>query len=108
MGGRGDIRIKIQCTAQGELSLAGISVRGFQLVRVPRVWDDPDRRDAEKGNAKELARLALRFKQALEECSSSIAELGNWIRYSPPPPEAKPLEPWIDDEEEDAGPETIH
>ncbi len=108
MGGRGDIEVKIQVTAQGELSLAGVSVRGFQLVRVPRVWDDPDRRDTEKGNANELARLAMRFKQALEDWGSSIAELGNWIRYSPPPPEAKPLEPWFDDEEEDAGPETIH
>ena len=42
--------------------------------------------------------------------SDSVAELGNWIRYSPPPPEAKRLEPWFEDEEEEeeGGPETIH
>ena len=30
------------------------------------------------------------------------------IRYSPPPPEAKRLEPWFEDEEEEGGPETNH
>ena len=90
------------------LSLAGISVSAFQLVRVPRIWDDPGRREAEKGNSAELSRLARRFKEALDGWVSSVAELGNWIRYSPPPPEAKRLEPWFEDDEEEDGPETIH
>jgi hypothetical protein len=50
----------------------------------------------------------LRFKMALEHWISSVAELGRWIRYSPPLPEAKQLEPWFEDEEEEGGPETIH
>ncbi len=108
MGGSEGVKFEVQCKTQEELSLAGAWVSAFQLVRVPRVWDDPDRRDAEKGNSKELARLARRFKMALEEWISSVVELGNWIRYSPPPPEAKPLEPWFEDEEENGGPETIH
>jgi len=107
-GGRENVKIKAQCTAQGELSLTGVSVSAFQVVRVPRAWDDPDRRDAEKSIGKELARLALRFKMALQEWTSKVGELGNWVRYSPPPPEAKPLEPWFEDEEEEGGPKTIH
>lgn len=107
LGGRKEVSIETQCKPQGELSLAGISVSAFQLVRVPRVWDDPGRREAEKGNSEELARLAWRFKEALDEWIGSVAELGNWIRYSPPPPEGKRLEPWFEDEEE-GGPETIH
>jgi hypothetical protein len=80
-------------------------------VRVPRVWDDPGRRDAEKGAATELARLAQRFKNANDEWAESVAELGRWIRYAPPSPEAKRLEPQFEDddeEKEDGGPETIH
>jgi hypothetical protein len=46
--------------------------------------------------------------KALQKWISSVAEPGNWIRYSPPPPEAKPLEPWFKYEEEESGPETIH
>ena len=30
---------------------------------MPRVWDDPERREAESGNGKELARPAGRFKE---------------------------------------------
>lgn len=106
-GGRDDVKVTIQCKAQGEVSFTATSVSAFRLVRVPRVWDDPDRRNVEKGNSEELARFALRFKVAMEEWISSIAELGNWIRYSPPPPEAKPIEPWFEDEEE-GGAETTH
>jgi len=110
MGSREEAKIEAKCKAEGDLSLAGISVSAFQLVRAPRVWDDPGRREAEKGNGKEVARVAWRFKEALDEWISSVAELGNWIRYSPPPPEAKRLEPWFEDEEEEeeGGPETIH
>ena len=108
MGCPEDAKLEVQCKPEGDLSLTGVSVSAFQLVQVPRVWDDPARRDAEKGNSKELARLSQRFKMALEEWISSVAELGNWIRYTPPPPEAKPLEPWFEDEEENGGAETIH
>lgn len=86
-----------------------MSVSGFRLVRVPRIWDDPERRDAEKGIGEELARLAWRFKNAFDGWTESVAELATWIRYSPPPPGAKPVEPWFENEEEDdGGPETIH
>ena len=108
LGGREEVDIEARCNAGGVLSLMGVSVAGFRLVRVPRLWDDPDRRKAEKGAAVELARLAERFKNAMDEWTRSITELASWIRYAPPPPEAKRVEPWFEDQEEDRGPGTIH
>jgi hypothetical protein len=40
-----------------------------------------------------------------------VSELATWIRYSPPPPGAKPVAPCFDDsseDDEDSGPETAH
>jgi hypothetical protein len=110
MGGRAEVETEVRCNAEGVLSLKGVSVSGFRLVPVPRVWDDPDRRKAEKDIGEELARLARRFKDALDEWTRSVAELATWIRYSPPPQGAKRVEPWFEDEDgdEDDGPETIH
>jgi hypothetical protein len=111
LGGLGELEIHTRCDAAGVLSILRISIAGFRLVRVPRVWDDPDRCRAEKGASAELARLAQRFKNAINEWAGSIAELERWIRYTPPPPEAKRVEPWFSDEDEgheDGGPEMIH
>ncbi len=108
LGGREEPRLETQCRVPGGLSLTGISVSGFQMVRIPRHWDDPDRREAEKDNSKELSRVAWQFRQALDEWTKSVVELGNWIRYSPPPPNTKRVEPWFEDEEDDNGSETIH
>lgn len=46
----------------------------------------------------------------MDEWIRSVAELARWIRYAPPPSDAKRVEPWFEDEEEeqDGGPETIH
>jgi len=75
------------------------------------MWDDPDRRDAEKGTAKELSKLAQKFKYLLDEWRISIAELAKWIRYTPPPADAiqveQPFEE-LEDEDGEDGPETIH
>jgi hypothetical protein len=48
------------------------------------------------------------FESRKEVGPTSAKKNGNWIRYSPPPPEAKRLEPWFEDEGEDDEPETIH
>jgi hypothetical protein len=108
MGGREEPRIETQCREPGGLSLTGISVSAFQMARIPRDWDDPDRRKVEKVNSEELSRIARHFRQAFDEWTKSVVELGNWIRYSPPPPDTKRLEPWFEDEEDDNEPGTIH
>jgi hypothetical protein len=78
------------------------------VIRVTRVRDDPERREAERDAADELARLAA-FR-ALDEWTESVSQLATWVRYALPPPNAKPIEPWFDDqsEDDDGGPETIH
>lgn len=107
LGGREEV--KVRCKAGTPLSLDGLSVSGFRIVEVPRIWDDPERRSREKGIDRELARLAKRFNQAFVAWTDSLAELATWIRYSPPLPDAKPLQPRVENEEEEnGGPETIH
>jgi hypothetical protein len=111
LGALEELRIESRCDSSGRLSIAGVSIAGFRMIRLPRVWDDPDRRDAEKSAAAELARLAEKFKYSLEEWRTAIAELSRWIRYTPPPADASQVEPLIDDQEdedESGGPETIH
>ena len=111
LGWLDEIDIATKCNSAGVLSVKGLSIAGFRMVRVPRVWDDPDRRDAEKGAAAELSRLAQKFKYSLDEWSKSIAELARWIRYTPPPLETKRVAPPFEDQEdenEEDGPGTIH
>jgi hypothetical protein len=38
--------------------LTGLAISGFRMVQVPRVWDDPERRQAERDAADELTHLA--------------------------------------------------
>ncbi|HSW40547.1 MAG TPA: hypothetical protein VLL97_13750 [Acidobacteriota bacterium] len=109
MGAREDIRIEVNCAPDGSLCLEGLSVAGFRIVWLPRVWDDPDRQQAEKGIGDQLDRLAGLFESALERWTGSVAELVKWMRYAPPPSEASHLEPQIRiDDEEDNGPGTVH
>jgi hypothetical protein len=110
LGALDEVSIESRCDSAGRLSIAGISIAGFRMVRAPRVWDDPDRRDAEKGGAAELSRLAQKFRYSLEEWLAGIAELARWIRYTPPPADAKEIEPPFEEQEDEdeGGPETIH
>jgi hypothetical protein len=107
-GGVNDVEIQTQCRAEGALSLSGLSISGFRLVRIPRVWDDPQRREREKDISEELTGLAHRFRDAHDEWTKSVADLATWIRYSPPPGDARAIEPRFEDESEGGGPESIH
>ena len=105
-GARDEITVEARSIPDGTMSLTGLSVSGFRLVRLPRVWDDPARRVKEKDSDDELAQLAARFKGAIDEWIRGLADLARWIQYSPPAPGSKPAEPSFDDDIEDA--ETIH
>lgn len=73
------------------------------------MWDDPRRQRTERNIDEELASLAGRWNNAVKEWVASVADLAKWIRYSPPPPGTRPIEPWFENEEEDDdGSETIH
>jgi hypothetical protein len=110
VGGHGDLEVHAHCKPDGLVFLAAVEISGFRIVRVPRVWDSPERRQAEKDPREELGRLARQFRTALDDWTKSVSELESWIQYSPPPPETKPVEPWFDDqsEDDDSGPETTH
>lgn len=111
MGGHGGVEVQAHCKLDGVVSLTAVAISGFRTVHVPRVWDSPERRKAERDPRDELGRLARRFKTALDEWTKSVSELATWIRYSPPALGAKPVEPWFDDQSEDDdddGPETTH
>lgn len=111
LGAHGDVEVQAHCTSDGVVSLKAVAISGFRMVPVPRVWDDPERRDAEKNPRDDLGRLARRFKTALDEWTASVSELATWIRYSPPPPGSRPVEPRVEDPSEDnddGGPEITH
>jgi len=109
LGGHGDLEVQARCSPDGLVSLSAVTISGFRMVRVPRVWDSPERRAAEADSNRELGRLARTFKTALDAWTESVSALATWIRYSPPPPDAKPVEPWFDNEpDDDGGPETMH
>ena len=113
LGGHGDLEVQAHCKPDGVVSLKSLAISGFLTIRVPRVWDDSERRVAERDPRDELGRLARRFKTAtaLDEWTKSVSELATWIRYSPPPQGAKPVEPWFDDraeDDDDGGLETTH
>jgi hypothetical protein len=108
LGGHGGVEVQARCERDGVVSLEAVTISGFRTIHLPRVWDDPDRREAERDPHGDLHALARTFKTAFDEWTKSVSELATWIRYSPPPPGAKPVEPWFDDEteEDDGGPET--
>lgn len=110
LGASGALEVQVHSKPDGILSLNSVAISGFRIVHLPRVWDDSERRGAERSSQAELGRLARTFKATFDEWTKSVSELATWIRYSPPPPGAKPIEPWFDDqtEDEDGGPETIH
>lgn len=110
LGGHGDLEMQAHCGPDGLVSLSAVAISGFRMVRVPRVWDSPERRAAEADSRRELGRLARTCKTALDDWTESMGALATWIRYSPPVPGAKPIEPWFGDESEDDdnGPETMH
>ena len=111
LGGRRDLEVLVHLKPDGLASLSGVKISGFRIVRVPRVWDDPDRRETERSPAVELDSLAWTFRATFDEWTKTVSELATWIRYSPPPPGAKLVEPWFEDQsedDEDGGPETIH
>jgi hypothetical protein len=61
---QGDPELKVTCTASGDLRLESVKLRVFELVTLPRRWDDPDR-EIDDGPLDQLAMMARRVKAAL-------------------------------------------
>ena len=105
LGAHEDLDVQARCQPDGVVSLQGLAISGFRIIHLPRVWDDPERRKAEKDPHGELDRLARTFKTTLDEWTKSLSELAAWIRYSPPAPGAKPI---AEDGDNGGGPKTIN
>jgi hypothetical protein len=69
-----DPAIRVVCDPAGALRLVGVSVAAFQLVRVPRRWDDPDRDPDEPPHA-QLAAMLRRLKAALHAFGEALDHL---------------------------------
>jgi hypothetical protein len=112
LGAHEDVDVQARCQPDGVVSLKGLAISGFRIVHIPRVWDDAERRRAEKEPYAELDQLARTFKTTFDEWTKSVSELSAWLRYSPPAAGAKPIEPWFEelheDDDNDGGPETIN
>ena len=111
LGGHGGLEVHTHCKPDGVVSLTALAISGFRMVCVPRVWDSPERREAERDPREELGRLARRCETALDVWTTRVSELATWIRYSPPPPGVKPVGPWFDDpyeDDDDGGATTTH
>jgi hypothetical protein len=111
LGGHTDLDVQAQYKSGDVLSLNAVTISAFRIVRVPRVWDDPLRREAERKANHELARVAQMFRTAIDDWTSRVSQLAAWIRYTPPSPGATPVAPWFDEQDEGDGgdgPETTH
>jgi len=71
-------QIQARAAPDGTLAMTGMSIPAFEMVRLPRVWDDPTRREKERGAGAQLDRLVRRFRSALDVWMGSVAELGRW------------------------------
>lgn len=107
---RGDLEIDGRTTPVGAFSFHGMSVPAYEMIVVPRIWDDPKRRERETSAGKEIDGLAERFRGALNAWMASVGELVTWLRHAPAPPRTSSRhrhgEALPDDG--DAGPETTH
>lgn len=110
-GGHDDLELHARCNPDGVISLSAVAISAFRIVRVPRVWDGPERRAAEGDARRELNRLGPMFRRAIEDWTQSIAALATGTGYSPPPPGVKAAGPSMDDQSQDddeGGPKILH
>ena len=61
------------CQPDGVVSLKGLATSEFWIVSLPRVWDNPERRRAEKDPYGELDQLARTFKTTFDEWTKSVS-----------------------------------
>jgi hypothetical protein len=105
---RGDLELEGETSLHGEFALRGMSVPAFEMIVVPRIWDDPKRREKEPFGAQHIDALARRFRRAIDAWTSSVTGLVSWLRHTPTSqgPSRSRHAPFSHDDE--GGPETTH
>lgn len=105
---RGEMELEGRAMPDGTFGFHGMSVPAYEMVVVPRIWDDPKRREREPSAVHQIGGLAERFRRALDVWTGSVGELARWLRYdqSHASSRRRRSEPFPDDG--DTGPETMH
>lgn len=76
--------ITVTCDPTGELRLAGVTASAFQLIEIPRRWDDPDRPTDAHPHA-QLVALLRRLKAALHGFGEALDHLAQPTAGGPRP-----------------------
>lgn len=80
---RGDLEIAGRTTAELDFSFDGMSVSAYEMIVVPRNWDDPVRREKEPSAHARIEGLAERYRAALDVWTASVTKLATWLRHTP-------------------------
>ena len=83
---RGDLEIAGRTTAERDFCFDGMSVSAFEMVVVPRNWDDPVRREKEPSAHDRIQGLAERYRAALDVWTASVTQLATRLRHNPAEP----------------------
>lgn len=107
---RGDLELEGETSLHGEFALHGMSVPAYEMIVIPRIWDDPRRRGREASAARPIDALAARFRGALDAWTESVAELVGWLHHAPAPPRVQSGQRrrGTFPHDDDVGPETTH
>ena len=107
---RGDLELEGRTSPDGAFAFHGMSMSAFEMIVVPRIWDDPKRREAEASGGAQIDGLAKRFRGTLNAWTASIGELVRWLRYAPGPasPPSRPRRRRRFPGAGSAGPDTTH
>jgi hypothetical protein len=101
LGAHGELEVQARCKPDGVVSLNGVTISGFRIVRVPRVWDDPERREAERGAHVEIGRLTRTCKITPDGWTQSVSELAPGSGTRRHHLKRSQFEPWFEDQSED-------
>jgi hypothetical protein len=104
---RGDLQLEGEASVKGEFELQAMSVAAFEMVVIPRIWDDSRRRENEGFRDKEIDRVAKRFGAALKAWTASVRQLGKWLQHAQGQARARTRRAESAEDRED-GPETTH
>ena len=104
----GSVELEGRTAPHGSFSLSALKLPAFEMVAVPRIWDDSRRRDKEPTGVKPIVELAKRFSDAVEQWRTSLGELVKWLEHRPAPRPPRPPRGGRPRGGPGPGPETVH
>lgn len=71
LGWQGLPTVDVECGPDGELRFGGVKLAAFQMIELPRQWDDPER-EPDEHPARQLRELLGRVRSALHAWMESL------------------------------------